>query len=247
MKGVILAGGFGRRLHPLTRISNKHLLPVYNKPMIYYPIEQLIGAGIDRIMIVTGGNHAGEFLRLLGNGAEFGLSHLDYAYQEGAGGIAEALGLAEHFAGGDPVAVLLGDNIFEHSIAPVVRRFRQDPRGARIVLAEVDNPGSYGVAVMRDGRLVRIVEKPKAPPSRLVVTGLYLYDPRVFEYVRALTPSGRGELEITDVNNRYLGAGELDYELVRGYWADCGESIDMLLRANNLVAERGANKPADGT
>ncbi len=243
MKGVILAGGFGRRLHPLTRISNKHLLPVYDKPMIYYPIEQLAGAGIDRIMIVTGGNHAGEFLRLLGNGAEFGLKHLDYAYQEGAGGIAEALRLAEYFAGGEPVAVLLGDNVYEYSIAPIVTRFRERPHGARIVLAEVDNPGSYGVAVMRDGKLERIVEKPMEPPSRLVVTGLYLYDARVFEYARALTPSGRGELEITDVNNRYLQAGELDYELVSGYWADCGESIDMYLRANNLVAERGANKP----
>lgn len=245
MKGVILAGGYGRRLYPLTRISNKHLLPVYDRPMIYYAIEQLVGAGIDRIMIVTGGNYAGEFLRLLGNGAEFGLRHLDYAYQEGAGGIAAALGLTEYFVGGDPVAVLLADNIFEHSVAPIVLRFRERPKGARIVLAEVANPGSYGVAVMRDGRLVRIDEKPAEPPSNLAVTGLYLYDDRVFDYIRALTPSGRGELEITDVNNRYLELGELNYEIVRGYWADCGESIDMLLRANNLVAQRGANKPWD--
>lgn len=243
MKGVILAGGFGRRLYPLTRISNKHLLPVYDKPMIYYPIEQLVGAGIDRIMIVAGGHHAGEFLRLLGNGSEFGLRHLDYAYQEGAGGIAQALALAEHFATGDPVAVMLGDNIFEYSIAPIVSRFRASPHGACIVLAEVENPSSYGVAVMQNGLLVRIIEKPADAPSNLAVTGLYLYDRRVFEYVRELKPSGRGELEITDVNNRYLSSGELSYELARGYWADCGESVGMLLRANNLVAKHGANKP----
>lgn len=242
MRGIILAGGSGQRLHPLTRVTNKHLLPVYDRPMIYYAIEQLASAGLDRIMIVTGGNHAGEFLRLLGNGSAFGLRHLDYAYQERAGGIAEALGLAEYFAGGEPVVVLLADNIFERSVAPIVRRFRSDPRGARLVLAEVDNPGAYGVAVMEGGRLVRIVEKPADPPSRLAVTGLYLYDSRVFEMVKTLTPSGRGELEITDVNNRYLELGELSYELVEGYWADCGESFDMFLRANNLVAERGANK-----
>jgi glucose-1-phosphate thymidylyltransferase len=210
--------------------------------MIYYPIQQLVRAGIDRIMIVTGGNHAGEFLRLLGNGAEFGLRHLDYAYQEGAGGIAEALRLAEFFANGESIVVMLGDNIFEYSIAPIVERFRDKPMGARIVLAEVENPSSYGVAVMEDGRLARIVEKPAQPPSSLAVTGFYLYDARVFEYIRSLKPSGRGELEITDVNNHYLEARELSYERIRGYWADCGESIDMLLRANNLVAERGANK-----
>lgn len=211
--------------------------------MIYYAIEQLAGAGIDRIMIVTGGNHAGEFLRLLGNGSEFGLKHLDYAYQERAGGIAEALGLAEHFTGGEPVAVLLADNIFEYSVAPAVRGFRARPRGARILLAHVENASSYGVGVMHDGKLVRIVEKPSEPPSDLAVTGLYLYDARVFDHIRSLSPSPRGELEITDVNNRYLEEGELDFEIVRGYWADCGESVDMLLRANNFVAQRGANKP----
>ena len=242
MKGIILAGGSGTRLDPLTRITNKHLLPVYDRPMIYYPIEQLVGAGIDRIMIVTGGNHAGEFLRLLGNGRSFGLKHLDYAYQDRAGGIAEALGLTEYFAGGEPVVVVLGDNIFERSIAPIVNRFRERPRGALIALAEVDNPGSYGVAEMHDGRLVRIVEKPKNASSRLAVTGVYLYDSRVFDFVRELRPSGRGELEITDVNNRFLELGELGHELLEGYWADCGESIDMLLRANNLVASKGANK-----
>ena len=244
IKGIILAGGSGQRLHPLTRVTNKHLLPVYDRPMIYYAVEQLASCGIDRIMIVTGGNHAGEFLRLLGNGAEFGLKHLDYAYQEHAGGIAEALGLAEHFAAGDPVAVLLGDNIFEHSVAPIVDRFLADPRGARIVLAEVENPSSYGVAEVNDGRLVRIIEKPVTPPSNLAVTGLYLYDVRVFDLVRDLVPSQRGELEITDVNNHYLDAGELSHELAVGYWADCGESIQMLLRVNNLVAARGANKRA---
>ena len=243
MRGIILAGGTGQRLDPLTRITNKHLLPVYDRPMIYYAIEQMAGAGLDRIMIVTGGNHAGEFLRLLGNGAQFGLRHLDYAYQERAGGIAEALGLAEYFAGDEPVVVLLGDNIFEHSIKGAVQRFAADPRGARVFLAEVENPGAYGVAEMRDGALVRIVEKPKDPPSNLIVTGLYFYDPRVFEMVKTLKPSRRGELEITDVNNAYLERGELRHEQLPGYWADCGESFEMLLRAGNLVGQKGANKP----
>ena len=246
MKGIVLAGGSGSRLDPLTRITNKHLLPVYDRPMIYYAIQQLVGSGIDRIMVVTGGNHAGEFLRLLGNGSEFGLRHLDYSYQARAGGIAEALGLAEHFAGGEPVVVMLGDNVFEYSVADIVRRFRAGPKGARVVLAEVDNPSAYGVALMDGDRLVRIVEKPSNPPSRWVVTGIYLYDARVFELVRSLVPSGRGELEITDINNKYLEQGELSHERVKGYWADCGESVDMLLRSNNLVAQRGANKPTGG-
>jgi len=246
VKGIVLAGGSGSRLDPLTRITNKHLLPVYDRPMIYYAIQQLVGSGIDRIMVVTGGNHAGEFLRLLGNGSEFGLRHLDYSYQARAGGIAEALGLAEHFAGGEPVVVMLGDNVFEYSVADIVRRFRAGPKGARVVLAEVDNPSAYGVALMDGDRLVRIVEKPSNPPSRWVVTGLYLYDARVFELVRSLVPSGRGELEITDINNKYLEQGELSHERVKGYWADCGESVDMLLRSNNLVAQRGANKPTGG-
>lgn len=243
MKGVILAGGSGSRLHPLTRITNKHLLPVYDRPMIYYAIEQMVGAGIDRIMVVTGGNHAGEFLRLLGNGSAFGLRHLDYAYQERAGGIAEALGLAEWFVGGDPVVVLLGDNIFEFSIAGITSRFRQQNRGARLVLAEVPDPTGYGVADLDGDRIVRIIEKPKAPPSRFAVTGLYFYDARVFEIVRSLTPSDRGELELTDVNNRYIELGEVEHEIVRGYWADCGESVEMLFGASTLVATRGANKP----
>ncbi len=244
MKGIILAGGTGQRLHPLTRITNKHLLPVYDRPMIYYALEQLAGAGVDRIMIVTGGNHAGEFLRLLGNGSHFGLKHLDYAYQEQAGGIAEALGLAEYFAGGEPVAVMLGDNIWEYSVAPAIAAFRRRPVGAQLLLAEVDNPSAYGVVVMEDERLVRIVEKPKDPPTNLVATGLYCYDARVFDMVKTLKPSGRGELEITDVNNRYIELGDMRVERLTGYWADCGESFEMLLRANNLVAERGANKSA---
>jgi glucose-1-phosphate thymidylyltransferase len=244
MRGVILAGGSGSRLDPLTRITNKHLLPVYNRPMIYYAIEQLVGAGLDRILIVTGGNHAGEFLRLLGHGSAFGLRHLDYAYQEHPGGIAQALGLAEHFADGDSVALLLADNIFEYSMAQVVAGFSQTSTGACVVLAEVDNPAAYGVAQMDGTRIVRIIEKPAQPPSRLAVTGLYLYDTRVFEMVKSLKPSGRGELEITDINNRYLELGELQHQKIEGYWVDCGESVETLLRANNLVAERGANKPS---
>lgn len=243
MKGVILAGGTGSRLDPLTRITNKHLLPVYDRPMIFFAIEQLAGAGIDRIMIVTGGNHAGEFLRLLGNGSAFGLRHLDYAYQDRAGGIAEALGLCEWFAAGDPVAVLLGDNIFERSIAPTAAAFRARPVGARIALAEVEDPSAYGVAMMEGGRITRIVEKPSDPPSRFAVTGLYCYDAQVFDIVKQLRPSGRGELEITDVNNHYLERGELAHDVLTGYWADCGESIQALHRAGMLVAQRGANRP----
>lgn len=243
MKGIILAGGSGRRLDALTRITNKHLLPVYDKPMIYYAVEQFAAANLDRIMIVTGGQHAGEFLRLLGNGSEFGLRHLDYAYQERAGGIAEALGLAEHFAAGGPVAVMLGDNIFEYSVAPVLRRFERSPRGAHLLLARVEDPSAYGVVAMEGDRIVRIVEKPADPPSDLIAAGLYCYDARVFDFVRTLVPSGRGELELTDVNNRYVELGEVTYEMLRGYWADCGESVDALLNAGNLVRAKGANKP----
>ncbi len=243
MKGVILAGGTGTRLHPLTLVTNKHLLPVYDRPMVYYAIEHLVGAGLDRIMIVTGGNDAGDFLRLLGSGSAFGLKHLDYAYQERPGGIAEALGLAEHFVGDDPVVVLLADNIFERSIRPHVEEFRHDPRGAMIILTELDDPRSYGVAVLDGDRLVRIIEKPTVAPSRLAVTGLYLFDPDVFDIVRGLKPSGRGELEITDVINAYLDRGLLRYRILLGYWADCGESVHGLHLAGRLVAERGANLP----
>lgn len=244
MRGIILAGGTGSRLEPLTQITNKHLLPVYDRPMIYFAIEQLAGAGIDRIMIVTGGNHAGEFLRLLGNGSKFGLRHLDYAYQERPGGVAEALGLCRWFAAAEPVAVLLADNIFEYSIGPLVRRFEERPQGALVGVVEVDNPEAYGVAILEGDRLVRIIEKPKPAPSRLVVPGLYLYDRGVFDVVSELRPSARGELEITDVNNHYIERGLLRYERLGGYWADCGESIETLFRAGRLVAERGANKAA---
>jgi glucose-1-phosphate thymidylyltransferase len=245
LKGIILAGGTGSRLEPLTRITNKHLLPVYDRPMIYFAIEQLAGAGVDRIMIVTGGNHAGEFLRLLGNGSTFGLRHLDYAYQEQPGGIAQALGLCEWFSAGDPVAVLLGDNIFEYSVAPVIARFRERPEGVRLLLAEVENPSAYGVARLDGERVVGIVEKPKDPPSQMIVTGLYLYEGTVFDVVKTLRPSGRGELEITDVNNHFIAMRQARFDRVSGYWADCGESIETLFRASRLVAERGANKPAD--
>ena len=245
MRGIILAGGTGSRLEPLTQITNKHLLPVYDRPMIYFAIEQLAGAGIDRIMIVTGGNHAGEFLRLLGNGSKFGLRHLDYAYQERPGGVAEALGLCRWFASAEPVAVLLADNIFEYSIGPLVRRFEERPEGALVGVVEVENPEAYGVAILEGDRLVRIIEKPRPAPSRLVVPGLYLYDRGVFDVVSELRPSARGELEITDVNNSYIDRGLLRHERLRGYWADCGESIEMLFRAGRLVAERGANKAGE--
>lgn len=244
MKGVILAGGSGSRLYPLTRITNKHLLPVWNQPMIYYPIQLLVTAGIDRILIVTGGNHAGEFLPLLGNGSAFGLKHLDYTYQERSAGIADALGLAKHFVAGDSVCVLLADNIFEYSIRGAVERFARQGHGARVLLTEVDHPEQYGVAVFENSRIARIVEKPKEPASRYAVTGCYLYDPEVFDIVETLTPSGRGELEITDVNNAYLARGELEHEILEGYWGDCGEAFESYLRVQKLVAEHGANKTA---
>ena len=243
-KGVILAGGSGTRLYPLTRITNKHLLPVYDRPMIYYPIQLLVEAGIDRILIVTGGNHAGEFLPLLGNGSAFGLKHLDYTFQERAAGIADALALARHFVGSDDVCVLLGDNIFEFSIRSTVERFVAQGGGARVLLAPVDHPEHYGVPVLADARIERIEEKPAAPASRFAVTGCYLYDNNVFELVKSLKPSARGELEITDVNNAYLLRGRLEHDVVEGYWGDCGESFASLLRANMLVAEKGANKPS---
>ena len=234
MKGIVLAGGLGTRLFPLTRVTNKHLLPVYDRPMIFYPIEKLVEAGIQDILVVTGGNHAGEFLRLLGNGKEFGLKHLNYAYQEGEGGIAEALGLAEHFADGQPVAVILGDNLFEYSIADAVRRFRHQGEGAKVLLKEVEDPERFGVAEIEGDRIVRIVEKPKTPVSNYAVTGVYMYDARVFDVVKTLRPSGRGELEITDVNNRYIEWGSLSYELLEGWWTDAG-TFESLYRASTLV------------
>jgi len=239
MKGVILAGGLGTRLLPMTRVTNKHLLPVYDRPMIYYPIQQLVHAGIQDILVVTGGSHAGDFLKLLRNGQEFGLEQISYAYQEGEGGIAEALGLARHFAAGEPLVVVLGDNIFQEPIRPAVDAFRADPKGAMILLKQVDDPERFGVARLEGGRVVEIVEKPSNPPSRLAVTGCYLYDPRVFEVIQELEPSGRGELEITDVNNRYLAWGELRHHTLEGWWTDAG-TVPSLHRASQLVAgERG--------
>ncbi|HOL22704.1 MAG TPA: sugar phosphate nucleotidyltransferase [bacterium] len=237
MKGVVLAGGLGTRLYPLTKVTNKHLLPVFNKPMIYYPIYTLVDAGIKDILIVTGGHSAGDFLRLLGNGKEFGLKHLNYTYQEGEGGIADALSLAEHFAGGGKFVVILGDNIIEKSIKKEVEIFEKQKEGARILLKEVEKPERFGVAEIKNGKIVRIVEKPEKPPSNLVVTGIYMYDSYAFEVIKTLKPSARGELEITDVNNSYLSAGKLTYGVLDGWWTDAG-TFESLLRANNLVYER---------
>ena len=237
LKGVILAGGLGKRLNPLTRISNKHLLPVYNKPMIYYPIQTLVDAGIKDILIVTGGNHAGEFLRLLGNGAEFGLKHINYTYQEGEGGIAEALGLARHFADNDRIVVILGDNIIEKSIKKAVREFEKQPSGARILIKRVEDPERFGVVEFRGDKIVSIAEKPKKPKSDYAVTGIYMYDNKVFDIIKALKPSRRGELEITDVNNAYIRRNELTYSKLDGWWTDAG-TFESLLRANNLIAKR---------
>ncbi|MBI3920962.1 MAG: NTP transferase domain-containing protein [Armatimonadetes bacterium] len=242
MKGVILAGGTGSRLHPLTKITNKHLLPVYDKPMIYYAIEALVKADIRDILIVTGGNHAGEFLKLLGNGREFGLQHINYSYQEGAGGIAEALGLAEHFAMGEKVTVFLGDNIIEGNIVGPVHAFREQEHGAKILLKEVENPREYGVAELSGNRIVSIEEKPQAPKSNLAVIGIYMYGNEVFDIVKTLKPSHRGELEITDVNNHYIREETMTYEVLNGWWGDAGESIEALMKVGNLVAETGANK-----
>ncbi len=237
MKGVVLAGGLGTRLYPLTKVTNKHLLPVFNKPMIYYPIYTLVDAGIKDILIVTGGHSAGDFLRLLGNGKEFGLKHLNYTYQEGEGGIADALSLAEHFAGGGKFVVILGDNIIEKSIKKEVEIFEKQKEGARILLKEVEKPERFGVAEIKNGKIVRIVEKPEKPPSNLVVTGIYMYDSYAFEVIKTLKPSARGELEITDVNNSYLSAGKLTYGVLDGWWTDAG-TFESLLRANNLVYQK---------
>jgi len=243
MKGILLCGGSGTRLHPLTKVTNKHLLPVYDRPMVYYPLQTLVQAGIEEIMLVTGGNHAGEFLRLLGTGAEFGLKKpLSYAYQEEALGIAHALSLAEDFASESPVCVILGDNILGSSIADAVTEFTADPRGAMVFLKEVDNPSEYGIATLKDGEITEIVEKPKKPKSNLAVIGAYLYEPAVFEVVKTLEPSARGELEITDVSNHYLRQGKLKYKLYEGYWGDAGESIDTLLAVSNEVAGWGKEK-----
>jgi glucose-1-phosphate thymidylyltransferase len=246
VRGVILAGGTGTRLHPLTRITNKHLLPIYDRPMVTYAIEALVDAGVTELMVVTGGTHAGEFLRLLGNGHEWGIDRLSYAYQERAGGIAEALGLAERFAGGEPVCVVLADNVVERSIRPSVESFARQERGARILLAREPNPDHLrhlGVPELRDGRIVRIVEKPEKPPSEFAVTGIYFYDADVFSVIPELEPSGRGELEITDVNNWYVEQGAMEYDVLEGFWGDAGESIDAYYAVNDFVRRHGANKP----
>jgi glucose-1-phosphate thymidylyltransferase len=242
MKGVILAGGTGSRLLPLTKVTNKHLLPVYGKPMIFYPIECMAKAGIDEVLLVTGGNNAGDFIRLLGNGRDFGLKNLNYTYQDGAGGIAQALGLAEHFAGGDSICLILGDNILEYSIRDLCRKFRHQGQGAKILLSQVANPKAYGIAEMEGDRVVQIVEKPADPKSNWAVIGIYFYDGHVFEIVRTLKPSARNELEITDVNNAYIQRGEMTADKVHGFWADAGENIDFYLQACNTVAKNGANK-----
>ncbi len=236
----MLAGGLGTRLHPITRIINKHLLPVYDKPMIYYPIQTLVNAGIEDIMIVTGGRNAGDFLRLLGNGREFGLKHLDYTYQEGEGGIAEALDLARHFAKGGDLCVILGDNIIERGVRRSVEDFRRGSGGAKILLKRVADPGRYGVPCFDGGRILRIDEKPAVPASDFAVTGIYMYDSTVFDRIARLERSGRGELEITDVNNSYLEDGSMRWEELDGWWADAG-TVDSLLRASRLVARSGAN------
>jgi len=241
MKGVILAGGLGTRLYPLTKITNKHLLPIYDRPMIYYPIEALIQAGIKDIMIVTGGKKSGDFLSLLGNGSDFGLKHLNYTYQKGEGGIAEALGLCEHWAAGEPVCVILGDNLIERNIARAVRNFQEQKVGAKILLKEVHDPERFGVAELKGDRVLAIEEKPKRPKSNLAVIGIYLYDARVFDIIKTLEPSDRGELEITDVNNWYIRDSSMTYEVLEGWWTDAG-TFESLLRAANLVAEGGANK-----
>ena len=241
MKGVILAGGLGTRLFPLTKVTNKHLLPVYDKPMIYYPIQTLINAGIDDILIVTGGNSAGDFLKLLGNGKEFGLRHINYTYQEGEGGIAEALRLAEFFAAGDKICVVLGDNIIEKNIRKAVEAFRKQKGGAKILLKEVPDPQRFGVAALEGDRIVSVEEKPKEPKSNYAVIGIYLYDGAVFDIIKTLKPSGRGELEITDVNNRYIEEGLMTWDILEGWWTDAG-TFESLLRANLLVSETGANK-----
>ena len=241
MKGVVLAGGIGSRLNPLTRVTNKHLLPIYDKPMVYYPIQTLVNAGIQEILVVTGGKNAGDFLRLLGNGRDFGLKHLNYAYQEGEGGIAEALGLAEHFADGELICVVLGDNIIETNIRQAVENFKTQKKGAKILLKEVPDADRFGVAEIRGDRVVGIEEKPRNPRSSYAVIGIYLYDSSVFEKIHRLKPSGRGELEITDVNNFYIEEDTLTCEVLDGWWTDAG-TFESLLRANNLVAQTGANK-----
>ena len=241
MKGVVLAGGLGTRMYPLTKVTNKHLLPIYDKPMIYYPIQTLVNAGIDEILIVTGGTSAGDFLRLLGNGKEFGLRHINYAYQEGEGGIAAALSLAEYFTAHDKLVVILGDNIIERNICSAVEAFQVQKEGARILLKEVPDPQRFGVPCFEGDRIVRIDEKPRKPASSYAVIGIYMYDYRVFDFIRTLKPSERGELEITDVNNFYIREKAIAWDILEGWWTDAG-TFDSLRYAGDMVAKTGANK-----
>ena len=245
MKGVVLAGGKGSRLHPLTRITNKHLLPIYDRPMVAYAVEALVKAGIQEMMLVTGGTHAGEFFRLLGDGHEYGVERLLYGYQEREGGIAEALSIAGRFVGDDRVAVALADNLFERSIRPAVESFDAQTRGARILLARVDDESHLrhlGVAELDGDRVARIVEKPESPPSPYAVTGVYLYEPSVFDVIARLEPSERDELEITDVNNWYVERDEMEFEIIDGFWGDAGESIDAYHDVSEFVRKHGANR-----
>ncbi len=241
MKGVVLAGGLGSRLYPLTKVTNKHLLPVYNEPMIYYPIRILVNAGIEEILIVTGGNNAGDFLRLLENGKDFGLKHINYTYQQGEGGIAAALSLADAFCRPDKIAVVLGDNIIEGNIKKAAEEFRKQKEGARILLKEVSDPQRFGVPVFEGEKIVRVEEKPANPASNYAVIGIYMYDYRVFEFIKSLKPSERGELEITDVNNFYIREGKMQWNLLDGWWSDAG-TFESLQAAGNMVAKTGANK-----
>jgi glucose-1-phosphate thymidylyltransferase len=246
MKGVILAGGTGSRLHPLTRITNKHLLPIYDRPMVTFAIGALVDAGITELMLVTGGTHAGEFFRLLGNGHEYGIDRLFYAYQDQPGGIAEALGLAERFGAGDRICVMLADNVLESSLAAPVEHFAAQERGARILLSRIvekEHLRHLGVPELNgDGRVVRIVEKPEQPPSEFAVTGIYFYDESVWDVIPTLEPSGRGELEITDVNNWFVEQGTMEYDVLEGFWGDAGESIDAYYEVNDFV--RGWSRKA---
>jgi len=243
LKGVVLAGGTGSRLFPLTKITNKHLLPIFDKPMIFYPIETLVAAGIRDILLVTGGRNSGDFLRLLANGKQFGLKHLNYTYQEGEGGIADALALAEHFADGEKICVILGDNIIEGSIGDAVQEFERQERGARILLKEVPDAERFGVAELKGDRILGIEEKPSKPKSNYAVTGIYMYDGTVFDKVKQLAPSRRGELEITDVNNAYIAEETMTFSFLKGWWTDAG-TFDSLLRAANLVSSSGRSVPA---
>jgi len=242
MKGVVLAGGLGTRLAPLTNITNKHLLPIYNRAMVTYPIQTLVGGGIRDILLVTGGTHYGQFVQLLQNGEAFGLRRLHYAYQKGEGGIAEALGLAEPFAEGSKIVVVLGDNIIEDSIAAAVKCFEKQESGAKIFLKKVRNPREFGVAEIKNGKIVKIVEKPKKTKSNLAVAGVYMYDNAVFDIIRTLKPSARGELEITDVNNAYVKRGDITHEILKGYWGDAGESVDAYMRVSLRVARKNGFK-----